>query len=71
MAKPKRDEFTTLLYAALAEPIGLLLATNDRERARQRLYTARRNAADPALDCLQIRMSPFEDGDLVIVHSSR
>lgn len=63
----KRDEYLTILYMALAEPIGLVIATSSVERARQKLYTARRASLDPELDDLQIRISPFTDGDLVIV----
>lgn len=61
------DNATDLLYLALAEPIGLLLSTNDPERARQRLYTARRATGDPALAVLQFKMSPWPgQGQLVI-----
>lgn len=63
------SDATNLLYAALAEPIGLLLATNDPERARAKLYAARKAALDAELDVLQIRMSPFAEGELVIVKS--
>jgi hypothetical protein len=59
---------TGLLYSALAEPIGLLLSASDRNRARQALYQARVQAADPALAELQIRASPWPEGDLVICH---
>lgn len=56
-----------LLYEALAEPIGLLCqATPDFERGRQRLYQTRRALGDPALEVLQFRASPFEDGNLII-----
>lgn len=66
-----KDEFLLLLLEALAEPIGLLVTTNDRDRARQKFYSARRDNAieHPDLDGLQIRVSPFEDGELIIVHS--
>lgn len=61
-----------LLLEAYAEPIGLLLTTNDAERARQKLYIARRESQQqhPELDQLQIRISPFADGELVIVKST-
>lgn len=55
-----------ILYSALAEPIGLVLRTSNTERARQRLYKARADAKDGSLAGLQIRVSPFDDGDLVI-----
>lgn len=60
------DELALILYAALAEPIGLLLQAPEPELARQALYKARREAADPALAKLQIRLSPLPGGELVI-----
>lgn len=62
---------TEFLYQALAEPIGLVLRTSDPVRARQQLYQARQAAQDPSLDCIQIRMSPFPDGDLVLCKGAR
>jgi hypothetical protein len=65
-------ELQDILYLALQEPIGLVLVTNDPHRARQRLYRARTEIQDPALEILQIRMSPLggsgssAPGDLVI-----
>ena len=55
------------MYQALGEPIGLVLRTSDRTKARQALYQARQHRADPALAVLQIRFSPVPDGDLVVV----
>lgn len=55
-----------LLYQALSEPIGLLVRAPDRDRARQALYQARQQCMDPQLAQLQIRMSPWPEGDLVI-----
>ena len=58
----------SLLYSALAEPIGLLLRTGDFTRARQKLYAARAATRDPALQILQFRASPFpQEGDLIII----
>ena len=58
----------TILYLALAEPIGLLVRTSNFVRARQKLYAARAEAKDPDLDQLQLRTSPgLEGGDLIIV----
>jgi len=62
-----REDLIALLYQALAAPIGLVLATSDREQARQRLYAARATAGDPALAELQIRISPLGEGDLVLL----
>lgn len=60
------EELGELLYRALGEPVGLLLRTSDRERLRQRLYQARARIADSELARVQIRISPFPDGDIVL-----
>ena len=60
-----------ILYQALGERIGLVLATNDPERLRQRFYAARRALNDPDLAHLQFRASPLADGDLVITKGER
>lgn len=60
-------QYKALLYQALGSPMGLVLRSNDPERARQTLYSARREAQDPELDVLQIRMKATPDGDLVLV----
>jgi len=65
----KKDEFLMLLLEAVQEPIGLLISTNDFERARQKFYAVRREAKMPELDGLQIRMSPFSGGELILVNS--
>jgi hypothetical protein len=61
-----RPELLAILQSAMAEPIGLVLRTSDPTRARAALYKARAEAQDPQLACLQIRTSPFPDGNLVI-----
>ena len=58
----------TILYLALAEPIGLLLRTSNRDVAVRSLYNALYAMKDPALARLQIRTSPLADGDVVICH---
>jgi hypothetical protein len=45
-------------YSALASDRGVILRTNDPERAKQRLYAARREAKDPDLDGIAICTSP-------------
>ncbi len=63
-----QDSLRAIMYQALAEPIGLLLACSDWPKARQALYRARAEAADPALACLQFRASPgIEGGNFIIV----
>jgi len=60
-------EAREILYLALAEPIGLLVGTNDVAAARARFYAARRLAQDPALAVLQVRASPVAGGELVMI----
>jgi hypothetical protein len=60
-----KDEVTMLLDRAMAEPIGLLIATNDPERLRQKLYAARARAGS-RYELLQFRMSPWPEGQLVV-----
>jgi hypothetical protein len=69
----KRDyhELFTLWHQALAEPIGLVICTPDPLELRDDLYKVRAAEQDPALAVLEIQMSPFEKGDLVIRHPIR
>ena len=62
------DFYLSILYNALSRPIGLLLASPNPGLDRQRLYQARVKSLDPSLAELQIRTSPFPDGDLVVCH---
>lgn len=69
---PQMAAMADILYRALAEPIGALVACGPGEAhsVRQALYRARATASDPALAQLQIRMAPVElaaEGALVIV----
>lgn len=50
-----------LLHRALAEPLGIIVSTNDPERLRVRLYAARREAMNPdfeGLSFLPSRVKP-------------
>lgn len=49
----------TLLYQAMASPLGLVLSVSDFTQASQALYKARRDTQDPDLAVLQFRRSPF------------
>lgn len=62
-------ELQTLLYNALAEPIGLLVKSSDPNGLVAKLRAARDKAEDPALSALQFRRSPFAEGDLLILKS--
>ena len=68
MSRQSYDFLIPLLYQALAEPIGLLLQVSDPELLRARLYAARKKTQDQDLQGLQIRSSPFEEGNLLIVN---
>lgn len=64
------DDLRSILYSALSEPVGLLLAVDgDPIRARQKLYKVRHELRDPALARLQIRASPLAEGELIIIKS--
>lgn len=47
-----------LWYDALASDLGIVIKTNDPEALRQQLYKSRREAGDPNLDNLSVRISP-------------
>lgn len=49
-----------LLYQAAGTTLGIVISVSDFEKARQKLYQAKVKAADPELNCLQFRRSPFE-----------
>lgn len=61
----------SIWQSALEQPIGVVLQTNDSQRARQALYRARADANDERLNTLQILTSLFPDGDLLIRHNPR
>jgi len=56
-----------LLYAALASPNGIIVETSSVERLRQKLYTARRELNDEALEALSLVPSPTNECELWIV----
>lgn len=58
------------LYQALASERGIKLEVSDPERARQRLYAARREAMDTALDVLSVVQSPTDPSHLWIIKRS-
>lgn len=66
-----RLELAPLLHRAMLAPYGLLLRSNDPARAKAQLYARRAELvqATPELSELQIRTSPFPDGDLVLIRS--
>jgi hypothetical protein len=65
-----KNEALQILLQVASEPIGLLLRASDPQRLRMKLYQARREAqqnGDASLDDLQFRISPFPEGQIVIV----
>lgn len=66
-----QDQLVMLLGLALASPHGIVLATNDPQRAKQALYQARSKAHRPAFASLSFRTSPVSpDDELYIVKSA-
>ena len=62
-----RDDVRELLYRALAEPVGLLLHSEDPNRARTLIYQTRAAIQDPDLARLQVRLVTLGDGNIAIV----
>jgi hypothetical protein len=58
MSSTKSSLLLPFLYQALAAPIGIVLRSNDVERARAACYSARAKAGDAALTLLEIRLNP-------------
>lgn len=58
-------EYLEVLYEALRADIGLVIATEDAERLRQRLYAIRRD--QPEFKSLAFIISPMNGADLWIV----
>lgn len=62
-----QDNLLEFLYSALKSKYGIKLATPDPERLRQKLYSIRRECADPVLDELAFVPSPTAPNHLWIV----
>lgn len=59
-----------LLDQALVATFGLLLRCSNPGKAKAQLYAARAASADRRYAQLQIRTSPWADGDLVLVRGA-
>lgn len=58
----------TILYDALRAEHGLCVSIADSfQKAQQRFYQARAQSADPSLDILSIRPSPYGPSEIWIV----
>lgn len=71
MPGKQHDQLLAILEAAANEPIGIVIFTNDTNRARAALYRTRMAENNPRYADLQFRIWPYEDGDLVICHDQR
>lgn len=73
MSKPSKNELLAMLWNAYGAPIGLLVWSSDPERARARLYAARKAAQSEELDCLQIRLTKDfgDEGQILIVKGEK
>lgn len=62
-----------LLYQAINSRVGLLLTTNDINRAIQNLHKARRAAADPILNSLSFHVNEekWGDGTIAVVRTNK
>jgi len=71
MSRPislQEHTFVQFLYLAKRENLGLILRTNDAERAATKFRAVKAKLEDPALDDLQIVPWGHPEGDLVIVN---
>lgn len=67
MSKTPPTDLLEILYRALEDPNGSVIATNDAERLRQRLYALRKD--NPAFLPLHFVLSPFTPStELWIMH---
>ena len=52
-------------YEALGTPLGIVIATDNPERFRAKLYALRKEANDPMLDSISVVISPSSPGSHV------
>ena len=64
-------DYLAYWYEALASDRGVVFRTNDRERARQKLYSARREACDTSLEVLSIIFSPTSSDEIWIIRNDQ
>lgn len=56
-----------LWYEALHSKYGIEVESSDRVKLRANLYEERKRLADPALDGLAVRLSPFDPDKLWLI----
>lgn len=72
VSRPTAPSYLSFWYEALSAEFGIIISTNNPEALRQALYKARREAGDPALDHMSIRISPLlPEEEVWIVKSSK
>lgn len=69
-ATERQTALELIWYQALSEPMGLLLQVEDPHRAKQLLYRARASTGDPELQKVQLRTSPVEGGNLILIRET-
>lgn len=67
---PIKLDLVPLIEMALNEPLGLIVKTNDPARAKQQLYIAKNACGHPDIHRLQIRTSPWPEGQLILIKGS-
>lgn len=62
-----RAELKFIWYSALSSKYGIVVETDNPERLKARLYTARSELRDPLLNDISIRPSPFQPTQLWLI----
>lgn len=65
-----KAEYVSYWYSALASEFGVVVWSDNPDALKQRLYAARREAMDPALESLSIVVSPTNPEHLWIVKNA-
>lgn len=58
-------------YAALRSKFGIEIEVSDQEIAKRKLYAARKEANDPALETISIRVPPNNPRKLWLIHNGK
>lgn len=70
MSEPDPD-LLAILYSALRSSIGVMVATDNVERLRNKLYAARSKAEDPDLEILMLAPDPKRPTTHLLVAKKR
>lgn len=58
-------------YTALRSPFGIELTVSDQDKVRQKLYAVRKEALDPELESISIRVPPNNPRALWLVKNGK